>query len=258
MTTAGRVAAIAGNTVREALRNRLLYALFFFSVLLICAAVAVSTLSYVEGGRIMQDIGMAGIRLLSAGVAIFFGVNLIFKEVDRRTIFTILSKPLSRPEFLVGKYVGLVLTLWLLLGSMAMSLMVISWLAGVPVGAAHGAALGLAAVELMVVIAVATFFSAFTTPMLASLFTVAFYAIGHLSHNLYFLSQQADLAEAGVMAEVLYRVVPDLELFNLSIQAAHGLPIAATEIWLPVAYGFGYSIVLLIAASLVFARRDFR
>ncbi|MEE8475254.1 MAG: hypothetical protein V3T01_07890, partial [Myxococcota bacterium] len=90
---------IATNTVREAVRNKLLYVLLFFAIALILAGVFLSTLSYVESERILQDVGLAAIRLFSVAIAIFVGVNLIHNEVDRRTVYTILSKPLSRTEF---------------------------------------------------------------------------------------------------------------------------------------------------------------
>ena len=108
-----RVTAIATNTLREAIRNKVLYVLLFFALLLISTGVLLSTLSYVERDRILQDVGLAAIRLFGAAMAIFLGVGLIHKEVDRRTIYTVLSKPLSRAEFLLGKYLGLVATLWL-------------------------------------------------------------------------------------------------------------------------------------------------
>ena len=253
-----RIWAIAVNTLREALRNKLLYAVLFFSVLLIAAGVAVSTFSYVEGGRIMQDFGMATIRLLSAGVAVFFGIGLMHREIERRTIFTILSKPLRRSEFVVGKYLGLLLIAWTLLAGMAVPFAIVSWLAGTVLDGLHVAAFALAAVELAVIVALATFFISFTTPMLAALFTVSLYVIGHLTSNLYRLAQQADLESTRTAAAWLYRVLPDLEIYNLTIQAAHGLPVSANEIWLPVSYGLGYVTVLLIAGSALFARRDLR
>lgn len=253
-----RVHVIALNTLREAVRNKLFYAVFFFSVALIATGVVVSTLSYVEGVRIMQDVGMASIRLLGAGFAIFIGASLIHKEIDRRTIYTIVSKPITRAEFLVGKFFGLVTTLWLLLAIMSGTFAVVSSLAGGSIGAAHLAALVLTAVELAIIVAVAALFSAFTTPMLASLFTVGVYVVGHLTRNLRALGQATDSEQLRGVVEFLYRVLPDLEAFNLTMQAAHGLAIPAGQVWLPIAYGFGYVAILLTLASAIFARRDFR
>jgi ABC-type transport system involved in multi-copper enzyme maturation permease subunit len=258
MISLRRIWAIAGNTVREAIRNKLLYTLLFFAITLIATGVLISTLSYVEQERIIQDVGLAALRLFSVGIAIFVGVGLIHGEVERRTIYTILSKPVSRTEFLLGKYVGLVLTTWLMLAIMSAVFVAVSLLYGAPVDSGHAAALLLTGVELLLMVAVATLFSAFTTPMLASLFAVGIYVVGHLSRDLYELGSQSKSASVDLLVSTLYRVLPDLESFNLTIQAVHGLEIAASEIWWPVLYGFGYATVLLMMASRLFERRDFR
>lgn len=257
MISPSHVATIAGNTVREAVRNKLLFALLFFAIGMIGCSVLLSTLSYVETSRIMQDVGLAAIRLFGAGIAIFVGVGLIHKEVDRRTIYTILSKPVSRSGFLLGKYVGLVLTVWLLHAIMSLFFVATSWYYGAPIDAGHLAALGLAGVELMLLVAVATLFSAFTTPMLASFFTVGIWFVGHLTRDIRALGEQGEGPAGGLFA-VLYRVLPDLESFNVTLQATHGLPIASAEIWWPVLYGIAYSAFLLVVASALFERRDLR
>ncbi|MDP6244120.1 MAG: ABC transporter permease subunit, partial [Myxococcota bacterium] len=107
------MAAIATNTLREAIRNRLLYVLLFFAVSLMCAGIFLSALAYVEGERVLQNVGLGATRIFSVVIAIFVGVNLIHRDVERRTVYTILSKPLTRTEFLLGKFAGLVLTIWL-------------------------------------------------------------------------------------------------------------------------------------------------
>jgi Cu-processing system permease protein len=249
---------IATNTVREAIRNKLLYTLLFFAVIVIAIAVLIASLSYVEGQRIIQDVGLAAIRLFSIGIAVFVGIGLIHGEVERRTIYTILSKPISRSEFLMGKFFGLVLTVWLQLGFMAIAFVVVSLATGAHLGAGHAQALLVFAAELVVVVAIATLFSSFTTPMLAALFTLGIYMAGHLSRDLHALGQQAADPSLTTAATWLYRVLPDLEGFDLSIQAVHGLPITSDEVLLPILYGIGYSTVLLIAASSIFGRRDMK
>jgi ABC-type transport system involved in multi-copper enzyme maturation permease subunit len=256
--SAGRVFAIAQNTVREAIRNRVLYTLLFFALVLIGTGVLLSTLSYVERERILQDVGMAAIRIFSLMIAIFVGIGLLHKEVDRRTVFTILSKPIGRGEFLVGKYLGLVATLSLQIVVMALCFALVSLLAGAPLGAGHAAAFAMIVVQVAVVVAVATLFSAFTTPMLAAFFTAGLALIGHLSRDLRNLGAQSDLASVRNVTEVLYRALPDLEAFDLSLHATHALPIAASDLLLPLAYGLGYVILTLLAATWIFERRDFR
>jgi ABC-type transport system involved in multi-copper enzyme maturation permease subunit len=253
-----RIATIAVNTVREAVRNKLLYALLMFAVLLILSGIFLSSLSYVESERILQNIGMGAIRLLGVAIAIFVGVGLIHKEVDRRTVFTILAKPLSRGEFLLGKFAGLVLTIWMQMAIMVVVFAAVSLGMGVPLTAGHGAAFLLLAMELAVMVAIATFFSAFTTPMLASFFSGGLWVVGNLTRDLRDIGAQSPVESVQTLTRALHRVLPDLDAFNLTIEASHGLPIAASDVWLPLVYGVGYAAVVLVAAVSVFERRDFR
>ena len=258
MTAARRILAIAMNTWREAVRNKLLYTLLFFALLLIAVSVFVATLSYVERERILQDIGIAAIRLFGVAIAVFVGVGLIHREVDRRTVYTILSKPLSRTEFLIGKYVGLVFTVWMQMGVMIVAFAGVSLAMDAPLGAVHAAAFALTGVELALMVAVATLFSAFTTPMLASYFSVGVWVVGHLTRNLRDLGAASDSGAVAAITAAIHRVLPDLEAFNLSTEAAHGLAVTASDVLLPVAYGAGYAVILLVIATLIFERRDFR
>jgi ABC-type transport system involved in multi-copper enzyme maturation permease subunit len=258
MMSWGRVQTIAENTVREAVRNKVLYALVFFAVLLIGVGVLLSTLSYVEQERIIQDVGLSAIRLFSALIAIFLGVGLIHKEVDRRTIYTIVTKAVTRGEFLVGKYLGLVATVWMQVVVMSAAFLAVSWLTGAPLHAQTFQALLLTAAEVAVLVAIATFFSSFTTPMLASFFTGGFYVVGHLTRDLKQLGSQSDVESVQQVAAFLYRVLPDLESFNLTIEALHGLPVTPAEVWLPLGYAVGYVAIVLMAGVLVFQRKDFR
>lgn len=258
MSALSRIQTIAWNTVREAVRNKVLYVLLFFALVMIGTGVLLSLLSYIERERILQDVGLASIRLFGAAIALFVGVGLIHKEVDRRTIFTILSKPVSRSEFLFGKFAGLVVTLWLQVAIMAAGFALVSLLAGAPLGVEHAQAIVLVAGELAVLVAVATLFSSFTTPMLASLFGAGFYLVGHLTRDLRELGSQSDSLAAERATALLHRVLPDLEAFNVSIEAVHQLAIPASAVWQPLLYGAAYSAALLLFAALIFERRDFR
>ena len=253
-----RVWTIGLNTMREAIRNKLLYTLLFFGIVMIGTGVIVGSISYVEGSRILQDVGLASIRLFSTGIAIFVGVGLIHGEVHRRTIYTILSKPVSRAEFLVGKFVGLVMTIWLQLVIMSVSFVVVSLASSAPIDGGHLSALLLIGVELAIIVAVATLFSAFTTPMLSSFFTLGIYMMGHLSRDLLQIGERGESESVRMLTRILYQALPDLESFNLSIQAVHQLPIAMSEVVLPVFYAMGYITVLLLAATFIFERRDFK
>lgn len=258
MSSLLRVQALAVNTFREAIRNKLLYTLLGFGILMIGSGVLLATLSYVEVDEILQDMGMAAIRLFSAGIAIFIGIGLIHSEVDRRTIFTILSRPVSRTEFLIGKWAGLTVTVWLQLVLMALAFGAVSWLAGAPLGVDHTIAIALIGLELMVLVAIATFFSAFTTPMLAALFTVGLWLIGHLSRDLRAIGELSEAASMSTLTEAVFMVVPDFEVFNKTLHAVHGLPIPASEIWMAIVYALGYTGCTLLLGSMIFSRRDLK
>jgi len=253
-----RVGTIAANTMREAIRSRVLYTLLFFAVLLIGTGVLLSTLTYVESERILQSVGLAAIRLFGAAIAIFVGIGLIHREVERRTIYTILSKPISRAEFLLGKYLGLVATIWLQVVIMGLAFAAVSWLAAAPLTAQHAMALGLTAVELAVIVALATLFSSFTTPMLAALFTTGLYVLGHLSRDLRDLGAHSEVQSVRLAASALHRLLPDLESFNLTTQALHALPVPGSDVVVATLYGAGYAALLLVLAVVVFDRRDFK
>jgi ABC-type transport system involved in multi-copper enzyme maturation permease subunit len=253
-----RIHALASNTFREAIRNKLLYALLGFGLVMIGAGALLASLSYVEVDEILQDMGMAAIRLFSAGIAIFVGVGLVHGEVDRRTIFTILSKPVSRSEFLVGKWAGLTFTVWVQLLLMSLAFAAVSLVAGAGLTLGHAAAIALLGLELMVLVAISTLFSSFTTPMLASFYTFGLWLIGHLSRDLYLLGQQSDVASVSRLAAIIYAVLPDFEVFNKTLEAVHGLPIHDYEIGFAALYAVGYASVTLILASTIFSRRDLK
>lgn len=258
MSAAARVGVLARNTLREAIRNRVLYLLVFFSVVMIGTGVVLASLSYVEQERILQDVGLAAIRLFGAALAVFLGVGLLHKEVERRTIYTILSKPVTRAEFVLGKYLGLVATLWLQVGVMALAFVAISHGAGAPVTAGHAAALLLTAVELALLVAVATLFSAFTSPLLASCFSAGIFLLGHLSRDLREIGAHSESETMQAVTLWIHRLLPDLESFNLTVQAVHRLPIPAAEVAWPLVYGVAYTGFLLVVAVALFERRDFR
>jgi ABC-type transport system involved in multi-copper enzyme maturation permease subunit len=258
MTGLGCIWTIAINTIRESIRNKVLYGLLFFAILLIGSGTIISALSYVESERILQDIGLAAIRLFGVAIAIFVGINLIHREIDRRTVFTILSKPLSRGQFLLGKYVGLTLTIWMQMTVMLAVFAAVSLATGAPLAWPHAAFAILTAAELALVVAIATLFSAFTTPILAAFFTTGLWAAGQLSRDLRDLGAASDVPSIEWGTALLYRVLPDLSSFDLAIEAAHVLPVTTSDVVLPLVYGLGYTTILLFGAVAAFERRDFR
>ena len=258
MTMLGPIWAIAQNTLREAVRNKVLFGLLFFALLMIASGVIVSALSYVENARILQDVGLAAIRFFGVAMAIFLGIEVISREVERRTVFSVLAKPISRGAFLLGKFLGLTLTLWLQVVLMAVAFALISILAGAPLGAVHAAFLLMVAVELALVVAIATLFSSFTTPLMAAFFTTGLWLVGGLSRELRDIGAASDSAWVEASTGWLHRLLPDLASFDIAIETAHGLPVAASQVLWALAYGTGYVGLLLFIALAIFQRRQFR
>jgi ABC-type transport system involved in multi-copper enzyme maturation permease subunit len=258
MSWLGAVAAIAGNTLRDAIRSKVLYVLLFFALLLIATSATLATLSYVERERILQDVSFAAIRFFGTAIAIFVGVGLVHREIDRRTIYTILSKPVDRSAFIVGKYAGLVATLWGLLAVMAACFAAASWAANAPLGAGHAVALGLCAAELAVVVAFATLFSSFATPFLAGCYSLGVYLVGHLARDLYAIGQVSKSELTRTFSDWVHRLVPDLSAFNRTLEAVHGLPIPAGEVAWSLVMALGWITGFLLVAVMTFERRDFR
>ncbi len=252
------VTAIAANTLRDAIRSKVLYVLLFFALVMIATSATLATLSYVERERILQDVGLGAIRFFGAAIAIFVGVGLVHREVDRRTIYTILSKPVSRSAFLAGKYLGLVATLWLVLAVMSLCFAAASLVAGAPLDAGHAIALGLTALELAVVVSFSTLFSSFATPFLAGCYSLGLYMIGHLTRDLRAIGVASKSPLAQDLTAWLHRVLPDLEAFNRTIEAVHGLPIPPSEVVWSVVLGVSWCLGFLLVAVMTFERRDFR
>lgn len=253
-----RIAAIAWNTFREAVRDRILYSILAFALLLIGASIILAGLSIGQESKIVKDLGLASSSVFGTFIAIFLGITLVSKEIERRTIYAIIPKPISRPAFLLGKYVGLVLTLMVTVGVMALLVFFLSWLVDGTLTPTLLVAAGVDFVALMIVTAVALLFSTFSTPTLSAIFTMAIFVIGRLSGDLTaFAEQFADPTFRGLIG-VMYLILPDLGRFQIGSRVVHGLPILPTEIGMAVVYGGAYIGFLLLLAMSIFQRRDFK
>jgi ABC-2 type transport system permease protein len=248
--------AIATNTFREAIRDRILYLLLAFAILMIASSRILSLLTIGSEEKIVKDIGLASISLFGVATAIFVGVGLVFKEIEKRTVYTLVSKPIRRSQFILGKYLGLVMVLAVNLAIMTAFLCLLLSIKGW-MDLAITRAVALIFVELLLVTAIAIFFSSFSTPILSSLFTVTFYAIGHLSWGLLLLADKVQGEAGRTICRVLYRVLPNLELLDVKGLVVHGVEVPFSQIAYGAAYGISYTLLLLAAAAFVFRRRDF-
>jgi ABC-type transport system involved in multi-copper enzyme maturation permease subunit len=258
---ARRVQAIALNTFRESVRDRVLYNLILFVLVLVAASVFVSDLSLDMESQFTAALGLSAILVFGAVIAIFIGVGLVYKEIDKRTIYGLLSKPVQRYEFIVGKYAGLCLTL--LVNSAVMVLateLAILYVNGkfVPL---HTAVLGasyLVYLELALLVAVALMFSSFSTPMLSALFSFAVYLIGHFSKDLLEMAALSNSAATRALLTALYYLLPNLSNFGFITEASHGRVVPIGTAIAATAYAIIYISILLSAAVLIFQKRNFK
>jgi len=252
-----KIGAIAGITFKEAKRDRILYLLFFFAALGIGGARALAILTVGDRVKIIKDVGLASISLFGVLMAILIGTGLVYKEIDKKTIFTLLSKPLHRAEFILGKFLGLVLTLFVMTLLMSVIFLAIVYAHTLKVEGALLVAVGYIFLELVLITAVAILFSSFSTPILSSLFALAFYLIGHLSWGLELILKKMAPGAGRTLVRFIYTVLPDLENFNFRTEVVHGLPIPPGIYLSSFLYGVCYTAFLLGLAVLVFRRRDF-
>ncbi len=260
---ARRLRALCWNTFREAIRNKILYALVFFGVAMIGAALALGQLTLGQEGRLLRDVGLAGISLFGVLIAVFVGVNLLYKELDLRTIYVIVPKPLRRSEFVVGKFLGMGLTVTVLVTVMALVLAGVELVLGTGPNLALFKSVLLAWGEILVVTAIALLFSSFSTPYLSGMFTLGIFVIGRSLPELMQFAKKLDPVPREVI-RVSAALLPNLHLFFVSGQVQDGQLVSVHGAYVPwayvgwtLSYGLGYTAILVFLGALVFSRRDF-
>jgi ABC-type transport system involved in multi-copper enzyme maturation permease subunit len=252
-----RIISISLNTFRENLREKLLYNLLIFALLMIGSSILLSRLTLGDYHRLILDLGLASINIFGVLIAIFVGISLVSKEIDKKTIYTIISKPVSRYAFLLGKYLGLVITLLANTIVMIIGLLIVLQVMDVPITALLFKSLAMIFIELMVITAVALLFSTFTSSTLSAIFTLAIYVIGHLSADLKIFGDKLETMGRAVV-NALYYVMPNLERFNLKGHVTNHVDLPTTDLLLTLAYGLSYTAMLLLLSAMIFQRRDFQ
>jgi Cu-processing system permease protein len=252
---------VATNTFREAVRDRVLYNLVFFALLMIGAAILVGQISIGIEENVIVTLGLTAISVIGIFIAVFIGVGLVSKEMEKRTLYALLAKPVKRWEFLLGKYVGLVMTLAVNTGAMAVGLYVALWTVKHPLTPSDWyllVAVYLILLKLALIVALAMLFSCFTTPFLAILFTVGIYVAGVFAGDL--RTVQAVNMTPGTMRLLrgISYLLPNFENFNVMEAVAHARGVPAKLVWQDTGYAIVYAGIVLVAASLVFARRNLK
>jgi ABC-type transport system involved in multi-copper enzyme maturation permease subunit len=250
------VRIIAFNTFREALRDRILYLFLGFSIALLASSKLFGILTVGEQSKIIKDMGLAGIQFFLMLIAVMMSVLLISREIDSRTVYYILAKPVRRWQFLLGKYAGLLVTVLVNLLMMTVVLVGFVWLYGGGFDPRLFLATGMIGLEMAVLVAFATLFSVLTKPILGSVFSLAIFVVGHVSQDLWLLTRHLPGSVGRTLVSVLYYVVPNLERFNFKVEVVHGLPIPAAAVGWALVYGLVYTGMVLVLACLRFERKD--
>lgn len=271
MSGAGVVVRIAANVFRESVRDKVLYGIVAFAVVIIAASFLLSQLTAGQEVKIIKDLGLAAISLFGHFIAIFIGIGLVSKEVERRSIYALLAKPMTRSQLILGKYLGLILTLTVNVAVMtaALYLVLAAYVHWTPedlrrvwetpgVDPALLKALVLMVVGLSLVTAIAIFFSTFTSPVLAAGFTLGLAIAGHFSADLRNFESVVESPAIQWLTRALYYVLPNLAPFDVKLEVVHGLPVTAGYILTTTGYGVTYIAALVIGAMVIFSRRDFK
>lgn len=256
----GRTLVIAANVFREVIRDRVLYLVAFYAAILAAATQLLPKVAANTQDKILLDLGIAAIGILGLLIAVFIGTGLVNKEIEKRTVFVMIAKPISSAEFIVGKHWGLTAVLAVLVAVMTAILFSLLSLQQIPYPALS---LSLAALfqvlELSLITAVAILFGVFTSPVLAMLLTVAIYLMGHLSRDLIALGNLAQDAALQQVTQALYLVLPDLARLDWKNQAVYSIDLLPPPLELAshAAYGLIYTALVLAIATFIFSRRQF-
>jgi Cu-processing system permease protein len=269
--SAATILRVARAVFKESIRDRVLYNLVGFAILLMGASYLIGQLTAGQDVKIIKDLGLAAMSVFGLFIAIFIGIGLVSKEVERRSVYSLLAKPVRRSELVVGKYVGLVMTVAVNLAVMTivyyMVLGYMSWIEteafkrGWEAPAADPRlliAVFLVFVQLALVIALALFFSTFSTPMLAAAFTFGLFIAGHFGADLKHFDVVVGDSPVRHVTTALYYLLPDMAAFDVKTAVVHAQPVAAGYVALTTVYGLLYAGALVAAAVVIFSRRDFK
>ncbi len=252
-----KIKAIAINTFKEAVRNKIYYLLVFFGIVFILLSRLVSILTIGDTAKVIKDVGLAAIHFFTVLVAIFTGINLVYKEIEKKTIYNIISKPISRSSFILGKFLGLAFTLLVALVAMGLifSLYILIFIGTLdPLILIYFLYLYM---ELLIVTAISILFSSFSTPILSSIFTLCLYIIGQIvwTYNLFKTSIPSAMAK--FMANLMYHILPNFQKFNIKNELVLNLK-PELNLFATLGYAACYITALLTLAIIIFNRKELK
>ena len=256
----GRVYVMGTNVFREVIRDRILYIIGFYALLMVVVMQLLPQIAATTEDKIFLDFGLAAMSILGLIVAVFVGTGLVSKEIEKRTVLVLIAKPISRAEFIVAKHLGLTAVLALLVAAMTIIYLALLQFQGItyPLGSILLAAFYLF-LQLSLITAVALALGVFTSSVLATLLTFAVYLMGNFSQDLVNLGRISKNPGFERLTQGLYLILPDLSRLDLKNQAVYGAELLPDPLTLLANAGYGvfYTVLLLAIAILVFLRREF-
>jgi ABC-type transport system involved in multi-copper enzyme maturation permease subunit len=253
-----RVIAILENTFKESLRQKILLLLVVFATLLIIISLFMEPFALGEASKIMRDFGLAATALFSVLITVIIGSTLIRKDVEKKTIYTVLSKPVKRSEVILGKFLGLSALVTLLVLAMLVIQQLVIFVYEGAFAPRLLIALPFTIIEIMVLLGILLLFSSFSSTTMTSIMGVIFFVVGHAMPDLKLFADGVRVPALKYIAYGFYYVLPNLENFNLRIDLAYGLPLRADQILFSICYGVIYIVLLLYLTKLVFQGREFK
>lgn len=248
---------VAKNVFSEARHNKVLHIAGAFAAVLILFSFFMGEVSLYQNVKVVKDVGMATISIFGVFVAVYLGVNTLYKELEQRTIYTIVSKPIDRYQIILGKYLGMIAVLFAVVLLMTLYLYAVLLFVEKKLDWQLLPAIALMLAEIFMVAAIAVFFSSFSSPFLSGFFTVGFFLIGRVTYELSQFGQRSKNEFFKFFATNLQKAY-DLEAFNLRGKVAHGFTIYRDEFFYPLAYAFFFILFLLMMAFLLFRKRDLK
>ena len=252
------IGVIARNTVREVLRDRVWFVLLGFGFVLLAASRILTPLALGEGPRITVDLGLTAVGGLGLLVVAVVGASLVHQEIERRTVHVVLARPLSRATYLIGKWAGLTLAVWITGAITGTALIGVTLLVRGS-AAAQSAAEAVLLIELsfLPLTALAVLFSSLSTPLLSSLYTLCVYALGFWTADMRGFARQLEPPLGQVLAAASY-ALPHLDLFSARLAVAHAEPVPGLQIAFAAAYALTYAAAVLAVAAVAFEGREFK
>jgi len=246
-----QIVAITLNTFKETIRDRVLAVIVVFALLMIAGGLWLGSISLGEQGRMIKDFGLVAVTFFGLIVAVFVAAGLVHKEVEKRTVYVLFSKPVSRGAFITGKFIGLCGTMALVLAGMGLFLFGLVWaVAGEASGMVLLAVL-MIYVQLLVIVAVTIFFSTMGSAILAAVLGICVYAAGQLSHNVLALTRLGKNPVTEALSWVVYVIIPNFSAVDVKAGAVGEQALAWGQIGLWTAYLLAYVVVVLALAGLM-------